>query len=148
VRLRDVANVEYGPENDDVRVTFNGEEGVFLGVFGSPGANALDTSAAVEAQLPQIQRELPPGMVLELVYDATDNISSSIEEVFTTITEAVIIVVLVILLFPRLVPLRAGADPDNPAVADRRLLLSVPARLFHQPPDPARHGARHRAGGG
>jgi multidrug efflux pump len=99
VRLRDVATVSLGAEDDDVRVTFNGEEGTFLGVFASPGANALDTSAGVEAALPQIQRELPPGMQLELVYDASDNIAASIEEVFKTIAEAVAIVVLVILLF-------------------------------------------------
>jgi multidrug efflux pump len=99
VRLSDVARVEYGAENDDVRVSFDGEEGTFLGVIASPGANALDTSSAVRAELPQIQSELPPGMTLELVYDATDNISSSIEEVFKTIAEAVVVVVLVILLF-------------------------------------------------
>jgi multidrug efflux pump len=99
IRLRDVANLAYGSENDDVRVTFNGDEGTFLGVFASPSANALDTSAAVKAELPQIQNELPPGMALELVYDGTENISSSIEEVFKTIAEAVVIVVLVILLF-------------------------------------------------
>jgi multidrug efflux pump len=99
VRLRDVADVEYGAENDDVRVTFNDQQGTFLGVFASPGANALDTSAAVRNELPQIQSELPPGMEIELVYDATDNIRASIEEVFKTIAEAVIIVVLVILVF-------------------------------------------------
>jgi multidrug efflux pump len=99
VRLRDVADVDYGAQSDDVRVTFNGQEGTFLGVFTSPDANALDTSAAVRAELPQIQTELPPGMQLELVYDATENISSAIEEVFKTLAEAVAIVVLVILIF-------------------------------------------------
>ena len=99
VRLRDVAVVEYGAENEDVRVTFNDQEGSFIGVFASPGANALDTSAAVKAELPTIQRELPPGMELELVYDATRNISASIEEVFKTIAEAVVIVIFVILVF-------------------------------------------------
>jgi multidrug efflux pump len=99
VRLRDVADVEYGPENDDIRVTFNGDEGTFLGIIASPGANALDTAAAVREELPRIESELPPGMSIELVYSASDNISASIEEVFKTIAEAVIIVVLVILLF-------------------------------------------------
>ncbi len=99
VRLSDVARVEYGAKSDEVRVTFNDREGTFIGVFASPGANPLDTSAAVKAQLPAIQRELPPGMELELVYDATRAISASIEEVFKTIAEAVIIVVLVILVF-------------------------------------------------
>jgi multidrug efflux pump len=99
VRLSDVARVEYGAENDDVRVAFNGQEGTFLGIMMSPGANALDTSDAVRAELPQIQSEMPPGMTIELVYDGSDNIRASIEEVFKTIGEAVFIVVLVILLF-------------------------------------------------
>jgi multidrug efflux pump len=99
VRLSDVARIEYGAKSDDVRVTFNDREGTFIGVFASPGANPLDTSASVKAELPAIERELPPGMELELVYDATRAISASIEEVFKTIGEAVIIVVLVILVF-------------------------------------------------
>jgi multidrug efflux pump len=99
VRLRDVARIAYGAENDDVKVRFNGREGTFLGVFASPGANALDTSTALRAELPQVQSELPPGMELELVYDATRNIRASIVEVFKTIGEAVFIVVLVILIF-------------------------------------------------
>ena len=99
VRLKDVARVEYGAENDDVRVSFNDREGTFIGVLASPNANALDTSAALNDVLPQIQKQLPPGMQLELVYDATRNISASINEVFKTITEAVLIVVLVIFIF-------------------------------------------------
>jgi multidrug efflux pump len=99
VRLRDVARIELGAASDDVKVTFNGEEGIFLAVSASPGANPLEASAGLREQLPQIQRELPPGMEIELVYDATRNISESIEEVFKTIAEAAAIVVLVILLF-------------------------------------------------
>jgi len=99
VRLRDVARVELGAADDDVKVTFNGEEGIFLGVSASPEANPLDTADGVERQLPVLQRDLPPGMEIELVYDATDNIAESIKEVFKTIAEAVAIVVLVILLF-------------------------------------------------
>ncbi len=99
VRLGDVAKVEYGAKNEDVRVAFNGQQGTFLGVLAAPDANALDTSAALKAALPQVQRNLPPGMEIELVYDATRNISESIKEVFKTIAEAVVIVVLIILLF-------------------------------------------------
>ncbi len=99
VRLGDVATVENGAENEDVRVSFNGRAGTFLGVLAAPGANALDTSAALKAALPQVQRDLPPGMEIELVYDATRNISASITEVFKTIAEAVVIVVLIILIF-------------------------------------------------
>ncbi|WP_342641176.1 efflux RND transporter permease subunit [Rhodoligotrophos ferricapiens] len=99
VRLRDVARVELGAEQTDVKVAFNGEPGVFIGVFASPDANPLDAAKRVRAQLPQIQSELPHGMQANLVYDATKFIDASIEEVFKTIGEAVVIVVVVILLF-------------------------------------------------
>ncbi|TRC88027.1 multidrug efflux protein [Mesorhizobium sp. WSM4310] len=99
VRLRDVARVELGAENTDTRVSFNGKPGTFLAIFPTPAANPLTTAAALTKLVPQIQETLPKGMTIEVVYDATGQISASIEEVFKTIGEAVAIVVLVILLF-------------------------------------------------
>lgn len=99
VRLRDVAKVELGSENDEVKVSFNNREGVFIGIFPTPGANPLDTAARVRDELPRIQAELPKGMTGVLVYDSTKFITASIEEVFKTIAEAVLIVLVVILLF-------------------------------------------------
>jgi multidrug efflux pump len=99
VYLRDVAEVELGAESNDTIVTFNGRPGTFVGIFPTPAANPLDTAAAVVSELPATQASLPDGMTVELVYDSTETISASIEEVFKTITEAVLIVVLVILLF-------------------------------------------------
>ncbi|WP_274426362.1 efflux RND transporter permease subunit [Chelativorans sp. YIM 93263] len=99
VRLRDVARVELAAENDDVIVKFNGEPGTFIGIFPTPDANPLDTAAAVLDELPEIRTSLPDGMTITMVYDATEQISASIEEVFMTIAEAVVIVILVILLF-------------------------------------------------
>jgi multidrug efflux pump len=99
VRLRDVAEVELGAESTDTVVNFNGEPGTFIGIFPTPSANPLDTAAAVIDELPAIQASLPEGMTITMVYDATETISASIEEVFKTIGEAVAIVVLVILLF-------------------------------------------------
>ncbi|MDP3895036.1 MAG: efflux RND transporter permease subunit [Mesorhizobium sp.] len=99
VRLRDVATVELGAESTDTRVNFNGEPGTFVGIFTTPAANPLDTAAAVIEELPAIQASLPDGMSITMVYNATETISASIEEVFKTIAEAVAIVVLVILLF-------------------------------------------------
>jgi len=99
VRLRDVARVELGPESEDVKVAFNGEEGIFLGIFVAPGANPLEMSAAVHEAMPRIRGQLPPGTDIQVVYDGTRAISYSIEEVFKTIGEAVAIVVLVIFLF-------------------------------------------------
>lgn len=99
VRLRDVARVELGAENTDTRVSFNGKPGTFLAIFPTPAANPLTTAAALTKLVPQIQETLPKGMTIEVVYDATGQISASIEEVFKTIAEAVAIVVVVILLF-------------------------------------------------
>ncbi|MBZ9991439.1 efflux RND transporter permease subunit [Mesorhizobium sp. BH1-1-5] len=99
VRLRDVARVELGAENTDTRVSFNGKPGTFLAIFPTPAANPLTTAAALTKLVPQVQDTLPKGMTIEIVYDATGQISASIEEVFKTIGEAVAIVVVVILLF-------------------------------------------------
>lgn len=99
VRLRDVARVELGAENTDTRVTFNGKPGTFLAIFPTPAANPLTTAAAIQKLVPVIQETLPKGMTIQVVYDSTEQISASIEEVFKTIGEAVAIVVVVILLF-------------------------------------------------
>ncbi|RVA53901.1 efflux RND transporter permease subunit [Mesorhizobium sp. M7A.F.Ca.US.001.01.1.1] len=99
VRLRDVARVELAAENTDTRVSFNGKPGTFLAIFPTPAANPLTTAAALTKLVPQIQETLPKGMTIEVVYDATGQISASIEEVFKTIGEAVALVVFVILLF-------------------------------------------------
>ena len=99
VRLRDVARVELAAASTDTRVNFNGRPGTFIGIFPTPAANPLTTAAAVIEELPSIQASLPQGMKIELVYDSTETISASIEEVFKTIGEAVAIVVVVILLF-------------------------------------------------
>ena len=99
VRLRDVAEVALGAESDDTIVTINGQSGQFLGIFPSPAANPIDVATAVRAELPAIVETLPDGMDIELVFDATESISASIDEVFLTIGEAVAIVIVVILLF-------------------------------------------------
>ncbi|MDQ2705333.1 MAG: efflux RND transporter permease subunit, partial [Pseudomonadota bacterium] len=99
VRLREVAEVELAAESTDTVVKFNGEPGTFIGIFPTPAANPLDTAAAVIAELPAVQASLPEGMTITLVYDSTETISASIEEVFKTIAEAVAIVVVIILLF-------------------------------------------------
>ncbi|TGS33439.1 multidrug efflux protein, partial [bacterium M00.F.Ca.ET.180.01.1.1] len=88
-----------GAASIDTRVSFNGKPGTFLAIFPTPAANPLTTAAAVTKLVPVIQETLPKGMTIEVVYDATGQISASIEEVFKTIVEAVAIVIVVILLF-------------------------------------------------
>ncbi|MCL3883140.1 efflux RND transporter permease subunit [Marivita sp. GX14005] len=99
VRLRDVADVELAAESTDTVVRFNGDPGTFVGIFPTPSANPLDVAGGVLDELPEIRDSLPQGMTVSMVYDATETISASIEEVFKTIAEAVVIVIVVILLF-------------------------------------------------
>lgn len=99
VRLRDVADIVLAAESTDTIVNFNGRPGTFIGVFPAPAANPLDTSANVLAALPAIEAGLPDGMTLTLMYDATEQIAASINEVLRTIMEATLIVALIILLF-------------------------------------------------
>lgn len=99
VRLRDVADVELGPKSTDVKVSFNGKEGTFIGVMPTPSANPLTVAEAVTKTIDEIRPTLPKGMTVEIVYDASDFIAASIKEVFETIGEAALIVIVVILLF-------------------------------------------------
>jgi len=99
VRLRDVARIELGSETYESKVSFSGRQGTFIAIYPAPAANPLDAAQAVRDAIPDIQSALPEGLEGQIVYDASRFISSSVEEVFITIAEAVVIVVLVILLF-------------------------------------------------
>ena len=101
VRLKDVARVELGAQENRFRARFNGNNAVPLGVIKQAVANPLEISAALKELLPEITRSLPEGMKVEIAYDSTIFIEKSIDEVYVTIGEAVLLVVLVIFLFLR-----------------------------------------------
>ncbi|TNE40356.1 MAG: efflux RND transporter permease subunit [Alphaproteobacteria bacterium] len=101
VRIRDVAKVEIGPE-DERRVTrFNGNNAVILGIVKQATANPLDVSKAMREVLPTLTADLPEGMNVTIAYDKSIFIDRSIEAVYATISEAVGLVVIVIFLFLR-----------------------------------------------
>ena len=99
VRLGDIADVVLGAENYDQDVLFNGESATFIGVWVLPTANSLDVIRNVRAALPGIQAQMPVGMKLGVPYDSTEYIQDAINEVLTTLTETLLIVILVIFLF-------------------------------------------------
>lgn len=99
VRLRDVARVELGAENYDSSVYFNGKKAVFIGITATPTANPLSVITKVKKILPNIKRVFPPSLHMKVVYDATEYIQASIDEVIKTIAEATVIVILIIFLF-------------------------------------------------
>ncbi|MGD8710622.1 MAG: efflux RND transporter permease subunit, partial [Ectothiorhodospiraceae bacterium] len=98
VRLDDIAATELGSEDYDSAALYKGIPAVFIGIEQAPGANPLDVARAVRQELPNIKRQLPEGMQAVLPYDASEFIEASIDEVYKTIAEAVIIVLVVVYL--------------------------------------------------
>jgi multidrug efflux pump len=99
VRLGDVADVVLGAENYEQDIRFNGESATFMGVWVLPTANALEVIGKVREAVPQIRAQLPAGMKVGVPYDATEYIHDALSEVLTTLTETLLIVIVVIFLF-------------------------------------------------
>ncbi len=99
VRLGDIADVVLGAENYEQDVRFNGEAATFMGIWVLPTANSLDVIGRVRDTLPQIQAQLPQGMKVGVPYDSTEYIKDAIREVLRTLSETLLIVIVVIFLF-------------------------------------------------
>lgn len=99
VRLRDIADVEMGAEDYDSDVRFDGNKAKFIGIWCLPTANTLDVCRKVRESIPELRKLLPPGMTLDVPYDSTDFIRDAIQEVFKTLSETLLIVIVVIFLF-------------------------------------------------
>jgi multidrug efflux pump len=99
VRLGEVADVVLGAENYDEDVRFNGETATFMGVWVLPTANSLEVIGRVREAMKGVQAQLPVGMKAGIPYDSTEYIQDAIDEVLTTLTETLLIVVVVIFLF-------------------------------------------------
>src|SRR5262249_22161144 len=94
-----IADVVLGAENYEQDVRFDGETATFMGVWVLPTANSLDVIRRVREALPDIRAQLPAGMKLTMPYDSTVYISSAIREVLKTLSETLLIVIVVIFLF-------------------------------------------------
>ncbi|MCS0494354.1 efflux RND transporter permease subunit [Ancylobacter sp. MQZ15Z-1] len=101
VRLDEVAKVELGAADERRSSRFNGGQAVILGIIKQAVANPLDVSTGVRAVLPAVNESLPDGMTAAIGNDNAVFIDRSIESVFHTILEAVVLVVLVIVVFLR-----------------------------------------------
>lgn len=99
VRLRDVARIEMGSGSYALRSQLNNKDAVGIGIFQSPGANAIDLSDAVRAKMTELSTRFPDGMTWRAPYDPTVFVRDSISAVVHTLLEAVVLVVLVVILF-------------------------------------------------
>jgi multidrug efflux pump len=99
VRLEDIATVDLAAQSWTSSVAMNGQRAVFIGIQATPAGNPLTLVRDVRALLPEIERNLPPSVVMQVAYDSTKFIQASIDEVQFSLALAVAIVVIVIFLF-------------------------------------------------
>ena len=118
VRIGDVARVAQGPAEERSSVRLNGKDAIGVGVVRQATANPLDLSAGVRALMAKIQKDLPPGVLVEVANDNSVFIDRSIKAVYQTIVEASVLVALVIFVFLR--TLRAAIIP----------LVTIPVALI------------------
>lgn len=99
IKLRDVGRVELGAENYGSALTYNQQEAIGLGITQRAGTNALETSAAVQAEMERLSEAFPPGLRYAVAFDSTTFVSRSLQDVVLTLFLAVVLVVLVIYVF-------------------------------------------------
>jgi hydrophobe/amphiphile efflux-1 (HAE1) family protein len=99
VRISDVARVDLGAQNQDIEGRLNSEPAVAIGVYLSPGANAVQTAAQVRANLDRLSQRFPPGLKYLVNYDTTTFVQDTIRDVLITLLIAFALVVIVVFLF-------------------------------------------------
>ncbi len=117
VKLKDVAQVELGPEDDRSIFRYNGSPAVAIGVVRQSKANLIDVARNIREALPSIQHALPPGVKLQTAWDGSVFVTHSINDARLTLLIAAILVVLIIFVFLR--NLRATVIPG----------LAIPASI-------------------
>jgi HAE1 family hydrophobic/amphiphilic exporter-1 len=98
-RVRDVGSVELGAQTYSQLFSLNKQPAVGIGVFQSPGANALEVEKAVQKKMAELSRAFPQGIKYDTPFDTTKFVNASIHEVYKTLIEAGLLVLFVILVF-------------------------------------------------
>ena len=99
IRMRDVARVSLEAQSYNTESGINGGNAAVLGVYMLPGANAMEVAENVKNAMAEISRTFPDGMQYEIPFDLTTYINESIHEVYKTLYEALILVIVVVFLF-------------------------------------------------
>jgi hydrophobic/amphiphilic exporter-1 (mainly G- bacteria), HAE1 family len=99
VRIRDIARVELGSQDYTVNAYLNKATATAIVIYQRPGSNALATAAAVKRTMAEAKKDFPPGLDYTVVYNPTEFIQQSINEVERTLFEAILLVVGVVILF-------------------------------------------------
>ena len=97
--LRDVSRIELGARSKDLMARLDGRPSSGLAIHLLPGANALDTADRIKARMRELETRFPAGLKYAIVYDTTPFVRESVNQVFHTLIEAIILVTVVVLLF-------------------------------------------------
>ena len=98
-RVRDVARIELGAKNYGERTQYKGKPSVAIGIYQTPGANALDVADQVQAKLARLSKDFPEGMAYHVPFNTTTFVDTAIEEVVQTLLIAVLLVFVTIFIF-------------------------------------------------
>ncbi|MDR3440917.1 multidrug efflux RND transporter permease subunit [Telmatospirillum sp.] len=98
-RVRDIGRVELGAQDYNVNGYLDTTQAVPIGIFQLPGSNALDTADRLLKSIDDLSKSFPPGVKYTVVYNPTEFISQSVREVYVTIFEAILLVVIVVIAF-------------------------------------------------
>ena len=98
-RVRDVGRVELGAQTYSQTFTLSGKQSAGIGIYQLPGANALNVEQAVKAKMTELARAFPQGLDYSMPFDTTVFVNASIHEVYKTLIEAAVLVLIVILVF-------------------------------------------------
>ncbi|RAI01730.1 hydrophobe/amphiphile efflux-1 family RND transporter [Acuticoccus sediminis] len=99
IQLQDIARIELGAQDYVTNSYLNNQPAVALAIFQRPGTNALDAAEEIQTTMKELSADFPPGLEYRIVYNPTDYIAESVNEVYKTIFEAMLLVILVVIVF-------------------------------------------------
>lgn len=97
--LKDVARIELGVESQAMEASYNGDPAVGFAIFQAPGSNAMDVAAGVSSKMEELQKKMPSDFHVATMFNTAQFVESSLQEIFQTIIEAFILIVLITYLF-------------------------------------------------
>jgi hydrophobic/amphiphilic exporter-1 (mainly G- bacteria), HAE1 family len=99
IKIKDVARVETGAKSQDRHSRFNGAPTAAIGIYQSPGSNAVDVTRKVRAAMNTLAVRFPTDLAYDVFFDTTVFVTATIDEVIRTLVEAIVLVALVVFLF-------------------------------------------------
>ena len=99
VKLKDIAQIELGVENYDSRARLNGKNSALIGIYQSPGSNAVELADNIKTTMKELSNNFPSGIKYQIALDTTKPITEGIKEIITTLIVALILVIIVVYIF-------------------------------------------------